>query len=309
MQIAVLGNIFIDYKGWAGEFYDPVGRNQGRVEIVHGGVARNVAENFALLGLRPEFVTTLGQDSISDMVVKRLSENNVALTYVNKHTANAVGMWLAILGNSGNLLGSISQLADMQLLEDLILEKLPAITAKIKNIAMDIDLTPSIAEAIVKYIQQDGVRLYALPGNLTVIKPNPHIFKHMECFICNDIEAGKLLEEEMQPKNIEHSKAMVKALCNKFGIKQAVITLGEYGAVYCDQHDSVGYQDIYPTEVHDTTGAGDAFFSAAVAALIQGKTLAQAVDAGSKLSSIIVACSENTCHCLSKVQLENIFKK
>lgn len=309
MQIAVLGNVFIDYKGWSGEFYDPVGRNQGRIEIVHGGVARNVAENLALLGIKPEFVTTLGQDSVSDMVAMRLCENNVSLTYSGKYANNAIGMWLAILGNSGQLLGSISQLADMQLLEDLILEKLPSITAHIKNIAMDIDLTPCIAEKIIEHVQKDGVKLYALPGNLTVIKPNPHIFKYMECFICNDIEAGKLLDEEMQPKNIEHSKAMVKALCSKFKLKQAVITLGEYGSVYCDPHGNLGYQDIYPTVVNDTTGAGDAFFSAAVAALIRGNTLAQAVQAGSKLASVILARSENTCHCLSKSQLENIFSK
>lgn len=309
MQIAVLGNIFIDYKGWAGEFYDPIGRNQGRVEIVHGGVARNVAENLALLDLKPEFVTTLGQDSVSDIVVKRLLENNVSLTYTSKHSQNAIGMWLAILGNNGSLLGSISQLSDMQLLEDLIIEKLPTITANIKNIAMDIDLTPRIAERVIEHVQKDGVKLYALPGNLTVIKPNPHIFQYMECFICNDIEAGKLLDEEMQPKNTEHSKAMVKALCTKFSLKQAVITLGEYGSVYCDAQGNIGYQDIYPTVVNDTTGAGDAFFSAAVAALIKGQTLAQAVQAGSKLAAIILARSENTCHCLSKSQLENIFSK
>mgnify|MGYP003586382257 CR=1 FL=1 len=309
MQIAVLGNVFIDYKGWAGEFYDPVGRNQGKIEIVHGGVARNVAENLALLGLKPEFVTTLGYDSISDMVAKRLADNRVSMNYISKHEQNAIGMWLAILGNSGNLLGSISQLSDMQLLEDLIIDKLPALAGSIKNIAMDIDLTPRIAEKVVEHVQKDGLKLYALPGNLTVIKPHPQIFQYMECFICNDIEAGKLLDEEMLPKNPEHSKAMAKALCKKFHIKQAVITLGEYGAVYCDPQGNIGYQDIYPTVVNDTTGAGDAFFSAAVAALIQGHSLELAVQAGSKLASIIVARSENTCHCLSKEQLENIFLK
>lgn len=309
MKIAVLGNSFIDYKGWAGEFYDPVGRNQGRVEIVHGGVARNVAENMALLGTQVEFVTTLGTDSVSDILVSRLSDNKVGLHYVSKHEKNAIGMWLAILGNSGNLLGSISQLPDMQLLENLIMDKIDDMCADIKNIAMDIDLTPAIAEKIVSCVQKHNVKLYALPGNLTIIKPHPHIFQYMECFICNDIEASKLLEEEMLPKNIEHSKAMVKALCVKFKLKQAVITLGEYGAVYYDPQGNIGHQDIYQTEVNDTTGAGDAFFSATVAGLIMGKTLAQSVDAGSKLASIIIACSENTCHCLKQEQLENFFKK
>lgn len=309
MNIAVLGNVFIDYKGWAGEFYDPVGRNQGQIEIVHGGVARNVAENMALLGTSVEFVTTLGTDSVSDIVVKRLLENNVGLSYISKHEQKAIGMWLAILGNSGNLLGSISQLADMKLLEDLILDKIDVVCTNIKSIAMDIDLTTTIAQKIVECVKKHNIKLYALPGNLTIIKPHPHIFKYMECFICNDIEASKLMEEEMQPKNIEHSKALVKAMCSKFELKQAVITLGEYGSVYCDEHGNLGYQDIYQTEVNDTTGAGDAFFSATVASMVMGNSLCKAVAAGSKLASIIVARNENTCHCLSREELENIFPK
>jgi pseudouridine kinase len=51
-------------------------------------------------------------------------------------------------------------------------------------------------------------------------------------------------------------------------------TTGEFG--YCPPMD---------VDVVDTTGAGDAFFTAAVAALMSGAPLSQAVQEGTRLAS------------------------
>ena len=51
MPIVVVGNVFVDIKGFPDNQYIPSGRNAGRIEIVHGGVGRNVAEDIANLEL------------------------------------------------------------------------------------------------------------------------------------------------------------------------------------------------------------------------------------------------------------------
>ena len=43
--IVVIGNVFVDIKGFPFNNYIPAGRNAGNVEFVHGGVGRNVAED------------------------------------------------------------------------------------------------------------------------------------------------------------------------------------------------------------------------------------------------------------------------
>lgn len=43
MGIVVIGCTFVDIKGHPLTPYIPAGRNVGRVDIVHGGVCRNVA--------------------------------------------------------------------------------------------------------------------------------------------------------------------------------------------------------------------------------------------------------------------------
>ena len=57
MGIVVLGAVFVDIKGYPADVYIPGGRNAGRVEIVHGGVSRNLAEDIANVELRPTFVS------------------------------------------------------------------------------------------------------------------------------------------------------------------------------------------------------------------------------------------------------------
>ncbi len=49
--IVVVGAIFVDIKGFPQDIYVPDGRNAGYIEYIHGGVARNVVEDIANLGL------------------------------------------------------------------------------------------------------------------------------------------------------------------------------------------------------------------------------------------------------------------
>ena len=49
MGIVVIGDVFIDIKGYSIASYIPQGRNVGTIAQIHGGVGRNVAEDIANL--------------------------------------------------------------------------------------------------------------------------------------------------------------------------------------------------------------------------------------------------------------------
>jgi len=70
--------------------------------------------------------------------------------------------------------------------------------------------------------------------------------------------------------------------------RSVVVTLGAEGAVYADPEGS-GRVAAVPTDVVDTTGAGDAFVGALAAALAAGGTLADAVGAGAEEAARVVA--------------------
>ena len=52
----VIGVTFVDIKGFPYAKYNPAGRNLGSVKVVHGGVSRNVVENFANVGMPVSFI-------------------------------------------------------------------------------------------------------------------------------------------------------------------------------------------------------------------------------------------------------------
>ena len=60
----VVGVTFVDIKGFSSFAYNPQGRNLGSVRIVHGGVSRNVVENFSNIGMPVSFVSMLDDSAI-----------------------------------------------------------------------------------------------------------------------------------------------------------------------------------------------------------------------------------------------------
>ena len=95
MGIVVIGAVFVDIKGYPLSTYIPGGRNAGRMEQVHGGVSRNVAEDIANVELRPTFVSLVDDSGMGQDVIDKL-ENHKA-TPVHQKVPDGMGTWLAIL--------------------------------------------------------------------------------------------------------------------------------------------------------------------------------------------------------------------
>ena len=122
MPIVVVGNVFVDIKGFPEGNYIPAGRNAGKIEIVHGGVGRNVAEDIANLELRPRFVSMVDESAEGGEVVRKLKNHKTDVDYVVA-VPDGMGMWLAVFDSSGDIAGSISKRPNMLPLVDLLEEK------------------------------------------------------------------------------------------------------------------------------------------------------------------------------------------
>ena len=82
----------------------------------------------------------------------------------------------------------------------------------------------------------------------------------------------------------------------KMGLQALVVTLGARGSVYYDAaNEEQGFQPALPVKVVDTCGAGDAFFSGALAGLARGDSLAAAVVTGTEVAACTIQSAENNC--------------
>ena len=293
----VFGVTFVDIKGFPFTTYNALGRNLGDVKIVHGGVSRNVVENFANVGMPVSFASILDDSAVGRDVARKLSAAGADLSHITTVEENGLGMWLVVLDESGNLAGSISKMPDVSLLEDMIAKDGDAIVAQAENIVLEIDLNERIAATVLDLAEKHQKKVYAIVGNMSVILAHPEFLRRTDCFICNEIEAGRLFHSDTVPSfSPEQMLEYLPIAAKAAGIRSMVVTMGPQGSVYYDgDAGESGTCPPYPASVVDTSGAGDAFFSGTVMGLTRALPLSAAIRYGAKLASLTIGSKENAC--------------
>lgn len=296
MDMVVVGVVFLDIKGFPFFKYDAVGTNLGNVLMTHGGVARNVAVNMANLGAEVEFVTMLDDDSLGREARLSLRGAGVKLTHAVSTPDKGMGMWLAVFNEKGDLAGSVSHMPDASPIERLFDEKGEEIIRSCRGVALEIDLSEKVSERVFELAERFDKPVYAIVANMSVILRRPDFMARTACVILNEIEAGRLFGREIRALSPEETLEAVSEAASAMGIRSIVVTMGARGAVYLDAENGLrGVCPAVPCRVVDTTGAGDAFFSAVVESLARGMRLDDAVTCGARLASMTVSTSESTC--------------
>ena len=294
MGIVVIGATFVDIKGFPEDNYLPTGRNVGRVEYIHGGVARNVVEDIANAELRPTFVGIVDNTPLGADVVDKLRRHKVNTDYILT-IPDGMGTWLAVFDNNGDVAGSISKRPNMLPLVDLLDEKGDEIIGAADSVVLEVDLDKEIVKRVLDLVQKHGKKIFALVSNMSLAAERRDLIKRFDCFICNQQEAGLLFLDDytgIAPLQMQDVLAE-KVLRAKFPLM--VVTMGADGAVYADIHGNKGYCPARNVQVKDTTGAGDAFCAGVSFGLTYGKETAEAIEIGSMLAASVITSSENVC--------------
>ena len=294
MGIVVIGAVFVDIKGYPESNFIPSGRNAGRVEQVHGGVARNVAEDIANCELRPTFVSLVDESGIGLDVVRKLKDHKVNTRYI-RTVRDGMGTWLAVFDNDGDVFASISKRPDLLPINDILDEQGDEIISQADSIVLEICIDKEIVKRVFKLAKKYNKKVFAVVANMGIALQRRDFLQSIDCFVCNIQEAGMLFSDDYSEKTKEE---MVEILSQKViaaQIPSMIITMGGDGAVYADKHGLKGHCPARRVEVKDTTGAGDSFCAGVSIGLTYGKTLAEACEIGSHLAASVIVTSENVC--------------
>ena len=289
----VIGAVFVDVKGFSFGTYVPEGTNIGDVQIVPGGVCRNVAENLAKLGLPAQFVSMVDDTAMGRDVRDGLAGMGIDVTHVIP-AERGMGVWMAILDEHGDLRGSISRQPDFSTLERFLNEEGEALIARTDGVVLELDMNPAIADIVMRLAVKHEKPIYVVVGNMGVISRHPEYLRRVACFICNEIEAGRLFGRNLDGLDPAAMLRFLPGAADGAGIPSMIVTMGSRGAVYYDSRTrEAGICPALPCRLIDSTGAGDAFLSGAVMALTRGLPLSVAVRAGAKLASLVIQRVEN----------------
>ena len=294
MGIVVIGMIFVDIKGYPEGAFIPTGRNVGRVERIHGGVGRNVAEDIANCELRPTLVSLVDDSGDGEDVLRKLNNHKVNTRYIRK-TPDGMGTWLAVFDNDGDVAASISKRPDMQPMLDILDTQGDEIFSQADSVIVEIDLDKEIIKRVFRLAQKHGKKVYAVVGNMSIALERRDFLKSTDCLVCNLQEAGMLFFDDYTSRE---PLEMVDILAQKVQAAQIpamIVTMGGEGAVYANLAGEKGFCPARKVDVKDTTGAGDSFCAGAAIGLTYGKTMAQACEIGAMLAASVIVTMEAVC--------------
>ena len=294
MGIVVLGAVFVDIKGYPLSAYIPGGRNAGRVDQVHGGVSRNIAEDIANVELRPTFVSLVDNTGIGTDVIDKLNNHKVNTDYILR-TPDGLGTWLAVFDNDGEVCAAISKRPDTSPLTELLEEKGDEIFKDCDSISLELDLEKETVKQVLRYAKKYGKKVFSAVSNMSIAMERRDFLQQIDCFVCNQQEAGLLFSDDYQDKTPAEMQAILVGNVASANIPSMVVTMGGAGAVYASADGESGFVPAKKVHVIDTTGAGDAFFAGVAIGLTYGKSLPDSCEIGSRLAASVICTLDNVC--------------
>jgi ribokinase len=247
-----------------------------------GGKGSNQAVAAAKAGGDTAFLSKLGDDAFADMAMKTWDEAGVHPVVSRDKSSYTGAAYIFVEEGTGNnaiivspgAAATISP-ADMDAQADLI--------GKAKVFVTQLE-QPLDAAVRALEIARNG-------GAATVLNPAPAQHLDQSVFALCDYVTPNETETEiltgLPVTNVDEAKVAAARLL-ELGVKTAIITLGEKGALYHSATESVLVPPFNAGPVKETTGAGDAFNGGFAAALSKGMSPLEAVRFGSAVAGISV---------------------
>ncbi len=239
------------------------------VEVVAGvGNSPNAATSASRLGLKTAIVTDLGSDRIAEDSVAAFKGNSIDTSFVNLHEGMQSNYHYVLWYEDDRTI--LVKHFDYPY-------KFPDIgNPKWVYLSSLGEQSLSYHKEIIEYLKSHtNVKLAFQPGTFQMKLGIPklrEIYQRSEVFLCNVEEAKRLLQIE------EKSIGRLLKLMRAEGPKNVVITDGPRGAYTYDGKE-VWFMPPYPDpkSPYERTGAGDAFSSTFISALVLGKSPQEAL--------------------------------
>jgi pseudouridine kinase len=240
--------------------------NPVSVQESFGGVARNVAENLARLGLPVRLMTVVGDDLPGAALLKQARDLGIdtgaCLTVVDCPT----GTYTAILQPDGEMVLAMADMGVMDRFTEAALHQRRSHWASTRFRVLDCNLPSAVLSVLIEDSRRQGAKLVIVGVSEPKMSRLPASLEGVSALILNVGELAARVGRSLP------DRTAVADACRQLhaqGAQGVVITLGGEG-VLCSR----GVQDLKhlsapKTEIVDVTGAGDAFSAGVVASLVQ----------------------------------------
>lgn len=272
----------------------------GKIQCAAGGVARNVAENLARLGVDVRLITVVGDDVFGQRLREDTASAGVNVDAMYTLAGRRSASYLSLQGPGGDMAVAVNDMAILDGLTAALVAPYAGWLEQAACIVLDCNLTAELLDWLTARfnavpIFADGVsvvkctRLVPLLGRIHTLKVNLHEARAL----CGLTEGAN----DLAGQCALHLHAM--------GVRQVVVSLGHEGICWSDARGVVGRQAASAgLEIVSTTGAGDALLAGLVQAQILGSPWSSGVESAMACAELTLGCRAASSAALSTQALQ-----
>ncbi|MFZ3068830.1 MAG: carbohydrate kinase family protein [Microgenomates group bacterium] len=240
--------------------------------LVSGGGGTNVAAGLHRLGEAVKMISRVGDDELSEILIKELEKENVDLSFLQR-TKGKTGISAVLVATDGrrSIVTYRGESGEIERNEIDWEEIKKADWIQVSSLGGEMDLL----EDLVDFAVEHGIKIGVNPGKKELIQKERmlRLLPKIDLFNVNRMEAA-----EFWGGSFEEEEVLVNSFV-KAGTRLLMITDGDRGAGMWKGGKWLK-MEAYPNKSIDDTGAGDAFVSGVVAGLLQGRVAEEVLKMG-----------------------------
>ena len=297
-DVTVIGGANLDITGFPDGHLDDGVSNPGKIKLSAGGVARNIAENLARLGVSTALLSRVGDDLHGWKILSECEQAGVDVSGVEVVQGRPSSSYLSILDQHGDLQTAVSQMELIDEIGDAFLSARSNHLDKAKLIVADANLSrPTLGTLLATYDDRPvfleavskakAERLRDDVGRAHTLKANR---EEAEILAGMDVVAETDLGE------------VTRRLLDS-GLEQIFLTLGEDGLYFANRQHH-GRLPAPEVEIVNVNGSGDAMLAAIVCCHLDGRTLEATARFAQAAAALTLACEGTTSSELTRTRVE-----
>lgn len=264
--IVCIGGTNVDRKLRAIDALQMGSSNPARQHESAGGVARNIAENLARLGLPVHLLTAVGRDAAGQSLLAQLQALGVDCAGCLQASDEATGSYTAVLDPGGNLVLALAHMALTDRLDPAFLRQTAPQRAPARWLVADLNLPrDTLDELRAEARLRDQSLLLVAVSEPKMARLGTDL-RGVELLVLNrgELQAltGRALNSDTALRSAWHG-------LRDAGLQRLVISDGARGVRYSDGDalTLLPAPALDPATIREVTGAGDAMTAGIVAAL------------------------------------------
>ncbi|KKO52761.1 carbohydrate kinase family protein [Paenibacillus sp. DMB20] len=249
-----------------------------------GGSPSNIAINANRLGIRSHIVSAVGEDGLGTFLLNRLRQagmNTDGIQRIDESTSMVI-----VSKSQATPIPIFYRGADYQLAYNAWLEQAVSNSKLVHFSCWPISKVPArhTVERVIEEARKRGLLIGFDPNYHRMIWQRDEDGVAYVKSLISKVDIIKPSEDDAErlfgPDS--HANQVEKFL--ELGAKLVVMTLGKDGAIVSNGRETITFTTL-ATQIEDTTGAGDAFWSGFYAAVVKGYTIREALRLGLAVSA------------------------